>query len=122
MPSTDFYLLGLLNSKLIWYFLLRICPVLGDPDKKGRLTQQWIYMKQIPIQLGNDRQFPKKHESVANFSSEMIVLHERLAHAKAEADRLVLERQIKATDKKIDQLVYELYGLTNGEIRIIEES
>jgi hypothetical protein len=122
MPSTDFYLLGVLNSKLIWYFLLRICPVLGDPDKKGRLTQQWIYMKQIPIQSGNDRQFPIKHESVANFSSEMIVLHEQLAAAKAETDRLVLERQIRATDRKIDQLVYELYGLTDEEIGLIEES
>jgi hypothetical protein len=31
------------------------------------------------------------------------------------------ERQIDATDKKIDQLVYELYGLTEEEIKIIEE-
>jgi len=28
----------------------------------------------------------------------------------------------EATDKQIDQLVYELYGLTNKEIRIVEEA
>ena len=30
------------------------------------------------------------------------------------------ERPIAATDKQIDQLVYELYGLTGDEIRIVE--
>jgi hypothetical protein len=29
-------------------------------------------------------------------------------------------RQIVATDKQIDKLVYELYGLTEEEIRIVE--
>jgi len=32
------------------------------------------------------------------------------------------KRQIDATDKQIDQLVYELYGLTDEEIRIVEEA
>ena len=27
-----------------------------------------------------------------------------------------------ATDRQIDQLVYELYGLTEDEIRIVEEA
>jgi len=31
-------------------------------------------------------------------------------------------RQIDATDRKIDQLVYELYGLTDKEIKIVEEA
>jgi hypothetical protein len=32
----------------------------------------------------------------------------------------VLERQIAATDAQIDRLVYELYGLTDDEIAIVE--
>jgi hypothetical protein len=35
---------------------------------------------------------------------------------------LAAQHQIDATDKQIDQLVYELYGLTDKEIRIVEES
>ena len=33
-----------------------------------------------------------------------------------------LEREIKYTDDQIDQLVYELYGLTEEEIKIVEEA
>jgi len=32
----------------------------------------------------------------------------------------MLEREVKSTDGMIDQLVYELYGLTEEEIRIVE--
>jgi len=35
-------------------------------------------------------------------------------------DKAAIERQIAATDKQIDRLVYELYGLTEEEIRIVE--
>jgi hypothetical protein len=31
-----------------------------------------------------------------------------------------LQRQIKATDQQIEALVYELYGLTEEEIKIVE--
>ena len=33
-----------------------------------------------------------------------------------------LQNQINATDKKIDQMVYQLYELTDDEIKIVEES
>ena len=33
-----------------------------------------------------------------------------------------LERQIEVTDRAIDSLVYELYGLSEEEIRIVEEN
>ena len=36
------------------------------------------------------------------------------------AEKIALQRQIEATDKQIDQLVYELYGLTGEEIKIVE--
>ena len=32
----------------------------------------------------------------------------------------MLQRQIVATDRQIDRLVYELYGLTEEEIGIVE--
>jgi hypothetical protein len=36
-------------------------------------------------------------------------------------ERELLERQIKITDSQIDRLVYELYGLTDEEVKILEE-
>ncbi len=50
----------------------------------------------------------------------MLALHKRLAAAKSDADKKRIQRAIDATDRKIDNLVYELYGLTAEEIRIVE--
>ncbi len=36
-------------------------------------------------------------------------------------DERVVQRQIDATKKQIDQLVYKLYGLTEKEGRLVEE-
>ncbi len=35
---------------------------------------------------------------------------------------IVLKTKIDTTDKEIDQMVYELYGLTPEEIKIVENS
>jgi hypothetical protein len=51
----------------------------------------------------------------------MLDLHKRLLAAKTEHKKTVLQRQIDATDKQIDNLVYELYNLTEEKIRIVEE-
>jgi hypothetical protein len=51
----------------------------------------------------------------------MFQLHQQQAAA-SDANREMYQRQIEATDREIDALVYELYGLTEDEIEIIEES
>jgi hypothetical protein len=43
-----------------------------------------------------------------------------LQDARLEQERTMLSRQIEATDSAIDTLVYEIYGLTEEEIAIIE--
>ena len=35
---------------------------------------------------------------------------------------LILKSEIEKTDKEIDQMIYELYGLTEEEIKIVEEA
>lgn len=51
----------------------------------------------------------------------MLGLNRQLGKAKSSHNKTVLQRQIEATDRQIDQLVYELYGLTDKEIKIVEE-
>ena len=34
----------------------------------------------------------------------------------------VLQRQIAATDRQIDRLVYELYGLSDEEVKVVQEA
>jgi hypothetical protein len=50
----------------------------------------------------------------------MLAMHKQLASAKGEAQRGAIQRQIDATDAEIDRLVYDLYGLTEEEIAIVE--
>ena len=49
----------------------------------------------------------------------MLELHKR--HPNTPQEQEALARQIRETDNQIDQLVYELYGLTDEEIKIVEE-
>ena len=52
---------------------------------------------------------------------EMLRLHKQLAAAKTSHEKTATQRQIDATDKQIDELVYELYALTEEEKRIVEK-
>jgi len=51
---------------------------------------------------------------------QMLSLNKQLPEAKTDHEKTTLQRQIDATDQQIDQLVYELYGLTQEEIKIVE--
>ena len=50
-----------------------------------------------------------------------MLFNPQLAAAKTPHEKESLQRQIDATDRQIDQLVYELYGLTADEIKIVDE-
>ena len=50
----------------------------------------------------------------------MLDLHKRLHGAGSDSEREVLQRQVEATDRQIDALVYELYGLTADEVAVVE--
>ena len=51
----------------------------------------------------------------------MLSLHKQRPQAGTPHEKTALERRIEATDGQIDALVYELYGLTEEEIGIVEE-
>jgi hypothetical protein len=50
----------------------------------------------------------------------MLILQSNLAGANTPNERTILQRQIDATDREIDRLVYDLYGLSDDEIKIVE--
>ena len=50
----------------------------------------------------------------------MLDFNKRLPEARTDQEQTIIKRQIAATDKEIDELVYELYGLTEEEIAIVE--
>jgi Xaa-Pro aminopeptidase len=52
----------------------------------------------------------------------LLALVPKLRAAKSEQERQTLQNAVTATDRQIDELVYELYGLTPEEIALVEDS
>ena len=51
----------------------------------------------------------------------MLKAKRQLAKAKTDKDKTYYENKCAALDRQIDRLVYELYGLTEEEIQIVEQ-
>ncbi len=121
IPRRDLYLLGLLNSKLGEFYFKRTCAGLeGKNETYLRFFGQ--YLKGFPVAVidtgkAADR---ARHDKMVKLVESMLKLHEQLAAARTAHDKTLIQRQCDATDRQIDALVYELYGLTDEEIRIVE--
>jgi hypothetical protein len=60
-----------------------------------------------------------RHEKMVSLAERMLELH-KSPSARTPGEKERVKREIEATDRAIDRLVYELYGLTENEIRIVE--
>lgn len=103
LPTNDKTLLGILNSKLIWYFLTSICVIRSG----GYIEVKPQYFEQIPIAEISDEK-----------SNQIVEKVEQILSLKKQAPNA----DITALESEIDRLVYQLYGLTEEEIKIVENS
>jgi type I restriction-modification system DNA methylase subunit len=110
------YILGLLNSKLLYYYLTNI----STPMRGGFFRYFTQYIEQLPIKQIKTSSEKSLHDKIVSFVASMLEFHKKLPVARTDHEKTLLQRQIDATDKKIDELVYELYGLTEEEIKIVE--
>ncbi|MBM4046677.1 MAG: hypothetical protein FJ279_16330, partial [Planctomycetes bacterium] len=63
-----------------------------------------------------------RHDQMVRLVEQMLGAKKRLAKAKTDKDKTYYEHKCAALDRQIDRLVYDLYGLTEDEIRIVEEA
>ncbi|GAB6284327.1 MAG: hypothetical protein STSR0009_05260 [Methanoregula sp.] len=61
-----------------------------------------------------------RHDRMVSLVTQMLDLNKKFLDARLEQEKTMLSRQIEATDASIDKLVYELYGLTEEEINVVE--
>lgn len=118
IPIDDSYLIGLLNSRLSFFIFKQIFPKLrGD-----YFEPSYIFFKDFPIHntVASNMTEEKKHNRMVSLVNRMLDLHRQLHAATLPQQKDLLQRQIDATDREIDNLVYELYGLTAEEIKIVE--
>lgn len=115
------YVVGLLNSRLLRYVYQRAVP---EAQQKAFPQVKVSSLRRLPIctiDFG-DSVDKARHDKMVELVQRMLDLHKQLAAAKTEHEKTGLQRQIAATDRQIDHLVYELYGLTEEEIKIVEEA
>jgi type II restriction/modification system DNA methylase subunit YeeA len=101
IPVEDLFLLGLLNSKLVLFYYGIISQVIQG----GYFRFIYQYLELIPILV--------KVESKVRIES---LVTEILTRKKENLDADTISREAE-----IDQLVYELYGLNEEDIAIVEE-
>jgi hypothetical protein len=123
LGTGDLYLLGMLNSRLFWFAIGNISIPFGIRAGEYRYRLIYQYMEQVPIRVIDfaNPADTARHDRMVQLVESMLALHQQLAAAKTDPDRVRLARQIAATDHEIDRLVYDLYGLTEEEIRIVEQ-
>ena len=95
------FILGLLNSRLVnWFYRRRF-----TNGSKLTVNLSKEYVGQIPVRLGTEAQRRPIEDAVRR------ALESKRHDASANTDRL---------RRRIDQLVYELYGLAPDEVALIE--
>jgi len=114
------YILGLFNSRLLTYYYQKIIPEVG----KTFAEVKTVNVGRLPIRT-IDFSGPEdvaRHDKMVKLVENMLDLHRRLSESKTGHEKTLLSRQIETTDRQIDALVYELYGLSEEEIAIVEEA
>jgi hypothetical protein len=112
------YVLGIFNSKLLNFYYLTFL----KSTKRTFSEVQAQQVGQLPLRTINfdDPADVARHDKMVALVERMLELHRKLAAATIPADKQLYQRQIEATDRQIDALVYELYELTEEEIGVVE--
>jgi len=114
------YLLAISNSKLISWYSNLILPNFGK-NIFPKLNPQDI--KQLPIKdinFSNNNEL-NKYKRIEQLVDQILKTQTALHNAKDETDKKIYQKRANLLDRQIDNLVYKLYGLTDEEIRIVEE-
>jgi type I restriction-modification system DNA methylase subunit len=113
------YMLAIINSKLMnWLHRNKYL------DQSKNVFQKILIenAKQLPIRTINfdDPADKARHDNIVKLVEQMLDAKAKTANAKTESETNRFEMLCKTLDRQIDEAVYELYGLTEEEIRIVE--
>jgi len=114
------YVLGLVNSRLLFWNL----KLISNKFRGGWVTCTKQYFGQLPIRTIDfaDANDVARHDLMVGLVDRAIELRMGFSRAKSPHEKKVIQREIEATDRQIDRLVYELYELTDEEIAIVESA
>jgi len=114
-----FYLLGILNSLLLGFYIRNA----GEKSKQRLFPRISLTMvRNLPIKTINFSNPTDKaqHDKLVALVESMLELKRKYHEMRMEQDKELYERQIKLVDAQIDRMVYDLYGLTEEEVEVVE--
>ena len=114
------YVMGILNSQLF----VSIYRLLSLEEGRTLAQVKPTVLANLPIRTIDltSPQSRARHDKLVALVDKMLLLAPKLRSAKSDGDRATLQNAVAATDRAIDALVYELYGLTPDEIALVEAS
>ena len=111
-------ILSIINSKLIDFIYS-----ITNPEKGESLAQvKKQHVEELPIpkfDLNNKTQ-KAQHDKIVSLVEQMLSSQKELHAVNNDSDKKLLQQKCDLLDKQIDKLVYELYELTEEEIKIVE--
>ncbi|MBC7628761.1 N-6 DNA methylase, partial [Ferruginibacter sp.] len=112
------FLLGLLNSNLLFWVLKNISNVF----RGGWITCTKQYFSQLPIkQIDFTNKSEKSlHDEIVQLVETMLQLQQQKQSSHLPNELQLLEQRIVYTDAAINKKVYALYGLTEDEVKLVE--
>jgi adenine-specific DNA-methyltransferase len=113
--STE-YLLALICSKLMTYFFKQTLSDRKETFPKIKGDQ----IKLLPIKEIISHNEKKNYNELVNKIVAVISTQKSINGSTTDSDKKLLRQKFDLLDKQIDTLVYELYGLTEEEIKIVE--
>ena len=114
----DKYLLAILNSKVSFFLFRQLLPKLrGDFYEPS-----YVYFKDFPIRtIDFDKPLDKeRHDKIVGLVEQMLDAKKKLNDANTDKDKQFYQRFCSSLDTQIDNLVYDLYELTDEERAIVE--
>ncbi|MBI4946191.1 MAG: N-6 DNA methylase [Bacteroidetes bacterium] len=112
------FLLGIINSKTLNWYYQTLNPEKGEALAEVKKTN----VANLPIrEIDFENKFNKeKHDEIVKHVDLLLKLNEEFQEEKLQSKTEHLKQRIEHSEEKINQLVYELYNLTDKEIKIIE--
>lgn len=113
------FICTLLNSKFLNWYVYRF--ILGKAIRSMEFDNPTTSKIPIPkIDFSNPKE-KEKHDNLAKLADKMIRLNKELQKTPENSNKWnSIKAEIEKTDKKIDEEVYKLYGLTKEEIETVE--
>ena len=113
MGASDLFLLGLLNSRVVDFYMHSI----SATRQGGYYEYKPMYVSQLPIRSVNKENVRERHlhDEIVNAVRRILDVKIQLSASRTDRDKSLFRAKCDVLDRQIDEAVFELYGITREE-------